>query len=104
MTRKLRFYSAQENAFIQNYVKSKEPVKGEILEKFCVDNNRSIHSVSCKIYDLRKKMKENKTISPKAYIVKDKSIAKISKGQFKIPVNNWNITNENGQMYLNIKF
>ena len=51
MTRKLRFYSAQENAFIQNYVKSKEPVKGEILEKFCVDNNRSIHSVSCKIYD-----------------------------------------------------
>lgn len=49
-------------------------------------------------------MKENKTTSPKTYIVKDKSIAKISKGQFKIPVNNWNITNENGQMYLNIKF
>jgi hypothetical protein len=104
MSRTLKFYSAQENAFIQNYAKSKEPVKGKILEKFCIDNNRPIHSVSCKIYDLRKKMKGNKTISPKATIVKDKSIAKISKGEFKIPVNNWNITNEDGQMYLKIKF
>lgn len=104
MARKLRFYSAEENAFIANYAKSNQPVKEELLQKFCVDNNRPINSVMFKIYDLRKKMKQNKTTSPKANVVKDSSVAKMSKGQFKIPVNNWNISNEDGQMYLNIKF
>ena len=104
MAKKVRFYSAEENAFIANYAKSNQPVKEELLQKFCVDNNRPVNSVIFKIYDLRKKMKQNKTTSPKANVVKDNSVAKMSKGQFKIPVNNWNITNEDGQMYLNIKF
>jgi len=104
MAKKLRFYSAKENAFVQNYAKSEEPIKPELLQKFCVDNSRPVGSVINKIYSLRKKIRGNKTISPKANIVKDKSIARISKGEFKIPVNNWNITNEDGQMYLNIKF
>jgi hypothetical protein len=106
MAKKVRFYSAEENAFIKNYAKSNQPVKEELLQKFCVDNNRPVNSVIFKIYDLRKKMKQNKTNSPfpKANVVKDNSVAKMSKNEFKIPVNNWNITNENGQMFLNIKF
>jgi hypothetical protein len=104
MAKKLRFYSAEENEFITSYAKSKEPVKEELLQKFCVDNNRPMNSVMFKIYDLRKKMRGNKTTSPKADLVKDSSVAKISKNEFKIPVNNWTITNENGQMFLNIKF
>ncbi len=102
--RTLKFYSKEENAFITAYAKSKEPVREELLQKFCVDNNRPMKSVMFKIYDLRKKMKQYKTTSPKASVVKDKSVAKISKGEFKIPVNNWNITNEDGKMFLNIKF
>jgi hypothetical protein len=100
----IRFYSKEENAFFRNYAKSKEPVREELLQKFCVDNNRPISSVMFKIYDLRKKMKQNKTSSPKANVVKDKSIAKMSKGEFKIPVNNWTMTNEDGKLYLVVKF
>ena len=103
MAKKLKFYTTEELSFIEAYAKSKEPVKEELLQKFCVDNNRPMNSVIFKIYDLRKKMRQNKATSPKAN-VKDTSVAKISKGEFKIPVNNWNITNEDGQMFLNIKF
>jgi hypothetical protein len=102
--RTLKFYSKEENAFITAYAKSKEPVREEFLQKFCVDNNRPMKSVMFKIYNLRKKMKQYKATSPKGNVVKDNSVAKISKGEFKIPVNNWNITNEDGQMFLNIKF
>lgn len=102
--RTLRFYSKEENAFIQNYAKSNNPVREDLLATFCKTHNRPVKSVMFKIYDLRKKLKNQTTSKAKLSLVKDNSVAKLSKGEFKIPVNNWNITNENGQMYLNIKF
>lgn len=104
MAKKLKFYSVEENAFILNYAASAEPVREELLQKFCVDNDRPVSSVMCKIYYLRRELKKNKNSPLTASIIRDNSIAKMSKGEFKIPVNNWNISNENGQMYLNIKF
>ena len=105
---KLRFYSAEENAFITNYAKSNQPVKEEYLQAFCVQNNRPMNSVIFKIYETRKKLgiknpKSVKEKNIKANVVRDNS-AKMSKGEFKIPVNNWTMTNENGQLYFVVKF
>jgi hypothetical protein len=104
MSKKLRFYSKEENAFIENYAKSNEPVREENLMHFCHKNKRPVNSVMFKIYDVRKKLKNQTTNKATASLVKDNKTAKMSKSEFKIPVNNWTVTNENGQMYLNIKF
>ena len=111
MAKTLKFYTKEELSLLQSYAASKAPVNRGLLQQFCKDNNRSFHSATLKVYELRKKLgiensrpPRNKTVFPKATVVKDKSVAKMSKGEFKIPVNNWNISNEDGQMYLNIKF
>jgi hypothetical protein len=111
MKKKLKFYTEEEMSILNEFAKSRVPVNKKLLGEYCKKYDRSLHSVSFKVYDLRKKLGiestrplKNKTVIPKANVVKDSSIAKISKGEFKIPVNNWNITNEDGQMFLNIKF
>ena len=110
MSKKLRFYTQEEINTLQEFAKSGLPVNHKMLGQFCKENKRSFHSAMLKVHDLRKRLNNgisstrNKTVIPTAKVVKDKSVAKISKGEFKIPVNNWNITNENGQMYLTIKF
>jgi len=110
----LKFYTEHEMSILRDFAASKAAVNNKLIGQFCKDYNRSEHSVTCKVYELRKKLGiensrpprliKNKKTSPKANVVKDSSIAKISKGEFKIPVTNWNITNEDGQMFLNIKF
>lgn len=98
------FYSAEENQLIESFAKSGNPVNHKLLDDFCKKYKRSYVSASMKVYDVRKKLGMVSPKSLNANLVKDNNAAKISKGEFKIPVNNWNITNENGQMYLNIKF
>ncbi len=111
MSKTLRFYTQEEKTLLQQFAESKLPVNKKLLGQFCKDNKRSFHSAMLKVYEYRKKLGiENsrsprvKKTTPTVNVVKDNSVAKISKGEFKIPVNNWNITNENGQMYLTIKF
>jgi DNA-directed RNA polymerase specialized sigma54-like protein len=114
MAKTLKFYTEHEMSILNNFAASKAPVNNNLIGQFCKDYTRSEHSVTCKVYELRKKLGiensrpprpiKNKTITPKATVVKDNSVARVSKGEFKIPVNNWNITNEEGQMFLNIKF
>ena len=111
MTKKLKFYTEEEMSILNEFAKSRVPVNKKLLGEYCKKYDRSFHSVTFKVYDLRKKLgiessrpQKNKTITPKATVIKDNSIARVSKGEFKIPVNNWNITNEDGQMFLNIKF
>jgi len=111
MSKGLRFYTREELNALHQLAVSEAPVNKKLLEQFCKDYNRSFHSAGLKVYEFRKKLNignakppRNKTVMPKADLVKDSSVAKISKNEFKIPVNNWNITNENGQMFLNIKF
>jgi len=100
---KLFFYSAEETQLIESFAKSGKPVNHKLLDDFCKKYKRSYVSASMKVYDVRKKLGITSPKSISANLVKDNS-AKISKGEFKIPVNNWTVTNENGQMYLNIKF
>jgi len=97
------FYSAEETQLIESLAKSGKPVNHKLLDDFCKKYKRSYVSASMKVYDVRKKLGITSPKSISANLVKDNS-AKMSKGEFKIPVNNWNITNENGQMYLTIKF
>jgi hypothetical protein len=111
MSKKFRFYTQEEKALLQQFAESKLPVNRKMLGQFCKENKRSHHSATMKVYEFRKKLGiENsrpprvKKVIPTATVVKDSSTAKLSKGEFKIPVNNWNITNENGQMYLTVKF
>jgi hypothetical protein len=108
MSKKLRFYSNEENEFITMYAQSGKPVNEKNLEEFCKKNKRSFLSVSVKVYELRKKLGLSKNIvknvSPKANLVKDKTVVNLSKGEFKIPISNWNVKNENGQFYFVVQF
>lgn len=97
------FYSTEENQLIESFAKSGKPVNNDLLSDFCKKYKRSYLSASVKVYELRRKLGLTSPKSLNANLVKDNS-AKISKGEFKIPVNNWTVTNENGQMYLTIKF
>jgi hypothetical protein len=107
----LRFYSREEIKALEPFIKDGQSVSEKALAEFCAQNNRSFGSVQVYIYSKRKQNKQKRAYKKSQAVkadltpvAKDQSIAKMSKGEFKIPVNNWNITNENGQMFLNIKF
>ncbi len=106
--RTIRFYSKEEIKALKPFINGQIGVNPKNLEEFCQKYNRSYGSVQVYVYNARKKKATKKqmtsSFSPKASLKKDASPAKLSKGEFKIPVNNWNIINENGQMYLTIKF
>lgn len=108
MAKKLRFYSATEMNQIKKFALNGKPLNEEMVASFCKEHNRPTKSVMFKIYEERKKMK---IVNPKSVVNKqvnspkaDKTVAKVSKGEFKIPVNNWNMTTEDGQIYLVVKF
>lgn len=111
MPKKVRFYTEQEINLLQEFAKSKAPVNKQMLAEFCKNYKRSLHSATVKVYDFRRQFgfensrpPRNKTINPKANLVKDKTVATMSKGEFKIPINSWNVSNENGQFYFVVKF
>ena len=111
MSKKLRFYTKEEMQLLEQFAKSGQPVGKKLIGDFCKVNKRSETSVGLKVYELRRKLgipttnkKIVKTVNPKANFVKDKTVATMSKGEFKIPINSWNVSNENGQFYFIVKF
>lgn len=114
MSKKITFYTNQENNLLKEYAKTKAPVNTKLLGQFCKDYNRSLHSARIKVYEFRKQMgidnsraprvKRNNPVMPVASLIKNKSVATVSKGEFKIPINSWNVSNENGQFYFIVKF
>jgi hypothetical protein len=116
MPKTVRFYSEQEKHQVREFAMTGKPVKG-LIEEFCKVNDRSFHSVALKIYEMRNRMsipKNTKTgvdkkvpKAPKVELaptIKDKTTVNLSKGEFKIPISNWNVSNENGQFYFIVKF
>lgn len=109
--RTLRFYSKEEKKALAPFMSKKIAVNEENLKDFCKKYDRSYGSVQVYIYTNRKRKIERKQIlgknSPKASLrptIKDKSKVNLSKGEFKIPISNWNVSNDNGQFYFIVKF
>ena len=108
----VRFYSKEEIKKLKEIAKGKQPINRDLLKEFCKKYDRSFASATIKVYDLRKKSsfsistkKYVKKSTPKVNLVKqDKTIMNLSKGQFRIPINTWNISNENGKFYFVAKF
>lgn len=108
--RKVRFYSKEEVKELASFIKSGETPTEKNLEAFCKKYNRSFGSVQVYIYTKRKAKKQRKLMvkqTPKVSLkptIKDKTTVNLSKGEFKIPITNWNVSNENGQFYFVVKF
>ena len=106
--RTIRFYSKEEIKALKPFINGQIGVSPKNLEEFCQKYNRSYGSVQVYVYNARKKKATKKQMTssstPKASLKKDASPAKLSKGEFKIPVNNWTMTNEEGQLYFVVKF
>ncbi len=109
--RTVRFYSKEEMKDLAPFIKGGETPTKESLKDFCKKYNRSYGSVQVRVYTLRKKKNSAKKVmvkqSPKVSLkptVKDKTTVNLSKGEFKIPISNWNVSNENGQFYFVVKF
>jgi hypothetical protein len=108
----VRFYSKEENKELMPFIKGGVQPTKESLANFCKKHNRNFGSVQVRIYTMRKnnKIKKNLVkgdIMPKASLkptMKDKTAVNLSKGEFKIPISNWNVSNENGQFYFIVKF
>lgn len=107
----LRFYSNEENRALTPFIKGEMKPSLKNLKDFCEKYNRSIGSVQVRIYtQIRKNTKKKNLIKgdivPKVALtsVKDKTTVNMSKGEFKIPITNWNVSNENGQFYFVVKF
>jgi hypothetical protein len=115
--KKLKFYTQEELNILDEFAKSQAPLNKKLLGEYCKQYDRSIHSVTFKVYDLRKKLgvqnsrpgRNNKTesISTKTELtptVKDQSVVNIGKGEFNIPIKSWSITQHTDGFYFNVKF
>ena len=106
----LKFYTKEENKELVPFIKGDLQPTKEALNDFCEKYNRNFESVRVRIYILRRKNKTKKALvkgSPVASLkptMKDKTTVNLSKGEFKIPISNWNVSNENGQFYFVVKF
>lgn len=107
---KLKFYSSQELKELQPYINGKKFDK-TYIEEFCKRNNRNYNSVIAKIYNSRKTANTTKTTVEKFKkeailkpIKKTKSDINMTKGEFKIPITNWSVTQDNNQFYFVVKF
>jgi hypothetical protein len=107
----LRFYSQEEKKALKPFINKNLSPSEENLKDFCKKYNRNFPSVQVYIYTNRKRKVERKEMlgknSPKAALkptLKNKSKVNLSKGEFKIPISNWNVTNDNGQFYFVVKF
>jgi hypothetical protein len=107
-TKKIRFYSREEIKALEPYIKNGEPIREAALAEFCTKYNRSFASVQIYIYTKRKKIKQkrayNKNQPVTAQLTESNSPIKMNKGEFKIPITNWNVSSENGQFYFVVKF
>lgn len=111
MKRNFKFYSEEENNEMAQLAATNKSVNKALVGEFCTKYARSYGSVVNRIYDVRKKNGQPsrtprtvKNVSPKAILVKDKSVATVSKGEFKIPITNWNVKSEDGKFYFLVKF
>lgn len=103
--RTLRFYSKEEITALKPFIKGDIRVSQQNLAEFCKKYNRTFLSVQMFVYNTRRKNQATKVLTnPNVSLKKDDSPAKLSKGEFKIPVNNWTMTNEDGKLYLVVKF
>jgi hypothetical protein len=108
--RTLKFYSKQELKDLVPFIKDGQKPTEENLKSFCEKYNRNFESVRVYVYIKRKRNRDNKALikgAPKASLkptMKDKTTVNLSKGEFKIPISNWNVSNENGQFYFVVKF
>lgn len=106
--RQIRFYSKEELKELQPYINGKKIDKQHIAE-FCKNHKREYNSVLVNIYTRRKAA--GVVTSPKKDKFKTEAVLKprkaainMAKGEFKIPVSSWNVTNDNGQFYFVVKF
>jgi hypothetical protein len=106
----LKFYTKEENKELAPFINGEKQPTASALKDFCDKYNRSLNSVQVRIYTLRRRKKTTKSLikgSPVASLkptLKDKTTVNLSKGEFKIPISNWNVSNENGQFYFVVKF
>jgi len=102
----LRFYSKEEKSQIKAFAASKKIDKA-LLEVFCEKYNRPKASVLFMIYKTRKEInmvKKGKRVQPNAKLRSSKEVINLTKGEFNIPIKSWNISQNNGEFYFNVKF
>jgi len=110
MTKKIKFYTKEENDQVISFANSNKPLNKKLLDSFCKKYNRSYHSVCMKIYDVRKTKPGyvnrfvKKNVKTDVSLVKDNSHVGFSKGEVKIPITNFNIKQEKDGFYFIIKF
>jgi len=110
MAKKLKFYSKEEMNELTKIALSNKPVNKALLGEFCKKYGRTIGSVSLKTYEIRKKQPgyvnrfAKQRVKTDVSLVKDKNAVGFSKGEVKIPINNFNIKQEKDGFYFIIKF
>lgn len=106
-----RFYSREEYRALMPFIKAKGRLNFSELADFCKKYNRPVVSVSQYIHKCRKtkryaraKRNSNKVNSLIVPKTTNNTTASVKKGEFKVPINNWNLTFENGKAFFTVNF
>lgn len=105
----IRFYSKEEKRILAPFVKKAQKTDMAIIEEFSKKYNRNVKSVLAYIYNNRKKLNIKRSMVKNAPFgrlttKKDKSLINLSKGEFNIPIKEWNISQTESGFYFNVKF
>lgn len=100
----MNFYTRQEIAELKQIAALPKGTRRESIEKFAKKSGRGIQGVYYKIVSLKRK---EKGIVRKTSLVQDATLATTpnsKKGEFVIPVKNWKLQHENGNLNIVINF
>lgn len=108
MSKSIVFYTKNELRELKPFIRGNQPVNEKSLKSFCKKYNRTYGAVQVKVYSLRNQLKYKKaglTTDKSATLVPRKNNAiSLNKSEFRVPINSWNITQDNGQFYFTVKF
>ena len=98
----IRFYSKKELSALKSFIKGHTKPNDANLAEFCKQYQRSADSVRALVYKLRK---QNGTTRRTKRVNSTKNdVLTVMKNEFKIPIKNWNVSQENGTFYFSVKF
>lgn len=106
MAKTIKFYSRQEIAQLRKIAAiPKGEEREQLIKKFAQNTERTIGAIYVKMGKLKKG--KNSVKSPRVKKVKDASLITTpnsKKGEFVIPVKNWKLQHENGNLNIVINF
>ncbi len=101
MAKTVNFYSAKElNELKQIVASPKGSQRAKAILQFATKSKRSVHAVYAKINKMLKNSKTSKTVKDASL----KTAPNSKKGEFIIPVKNWKLQHEDGNLNIVINF